>query len=297
MKEIKWFPGHMKKAIEDIEENRIKLADAILYVLDSRAPISCMNPNVKKIVHNKPIIYVFNKIDLADMKKVKAIQKELEDAGNKTVTISASDKNFKPVIKNAIKQILSEKMARNESKNLKATYKILVLGVPNTGKSSLINMMSSSKKAITGNIAGVTKANQWVKIDDELIMLDTPGVLWPKFDETISKNLAYIGCLSDNEFDLSDLGYEVMKIIYENYPENLKARFNIDWLAEENTKSINEEDFNYEDFYADEFLQIYDKLCLKRGYIMRKNEIDYQRAGKCFLDEFRSGKLGGITLD
>ncbi len=297
MKEIKWFPGHMKKAIEDIEENRIKLADAILYVLDSRAPISCMNPNVKKIVHNKPIIYVFNKIDLADMKKVKAIQKELEDAGNKTVTISASDKNYKSVIKNAIKQILSEKMARNESKNLKATYKILVLGVPNTGKSSLINMMSSSKKAITGNIAGVTKANQWVKIDDELIMLDTPGVLWPKFDETISKNLAYIGCLSDNEFDLSDLGYEVMKIIYENYPENLKARFNIDWSAEENTKSINEEDFNYEDFYADEFLQIYDKLCLKRGYIMRKNEIDYQRAGKCFLDEFRSGKLGGITLD
>jgi len=287
MKEIKWFPGHMKKAIEDIEENRIKLADAILYVLDSRAPISCMNPNVKKIVHNKPIIYVFNKIDLADMKKVKAIQKELEDAGNKTVTISASDKNYKSVIKNAIKQILSEKMARNESKNLKATYKILVLGVPNTGKSSLINMMSSSKKAITGNIAGVTKANQWVKIDDELIMLDTPGVLWPKFDETISKNLAYIGCLSDNEFDLSDLGYEVMKIIYVN----------IDWSAEENTKSINEEDFNYEDFYADEFLQIYDKLCLKRGYIMRKNEIDYQRAGKCFLDEFRSGKLGGITLD
>lgn len=297
MKEIKWFPGHMKKAIEDIEENRIKLVDAILYVLDSRAPISCMNPHVKKIVHNKPIIYVFNKIDLADMKKVKVVQKELEDAGNKTVLVSANDKNFKTVIKNAIKQTLSEKIARNQSKNKNATYKILVLGVPNTGKSSLINMMSASKKAVTGNIAGVTKANQWVKIDDELIMLDTPGVLWPKFDETISKNLAYIGCLSDNEFDLSDLGYEVMKIIYEKYPENLKARFDIDLSQINQSKNVNEEDVNYEDFYEDEFLKIYNMLCLKRGYIMRKNEIDYQRAGKCFIDEFRSGKLGGITLD
>lgn len=278
MKDIKWFPGHMKNALEDIEESKIKLADAVLYVLDSRAPISCMNPKVNKIVHNKPIIYVFNKIDLADEKRIREIQRQFEEEGKTTIFISATDKNFAGRLKTAIKQVLGEKINRNQAKNIKATYKLLVLGVPNTGKSSLINMMSSSKKAVTGNIAGVTKHNQWVKIDDELMLLDTPGVLWPKFDEVISRNLAYIGCLSDKEFDLSDLGFELMKHIYELYPEKIEERFGVSEKFEE-------------------FIELYDKLCLKRGYLIRGGEIDYTRAGKSFIDEFRNGKLGGLTLD
>ena len=277
-KNLKWFPGHMKKALEDIEDNKIKLADVILYVLDARAPFSCMNPNVNKIVHNKPIIYVFNKCDLADEKRVAEIQKEFNDSGKKTICVCANKNQFRNEVKNALKNVLSEKLARNREKNVNLTYKVLVLGVPNTGKSTLINMLSGSKKAITGNIAGVTKANTWLKIDDMFMMLDTPGVLWPKFDEGLSVNLAYVGSLSDKEFDMSDLGFELMKIIFEKYPDNLKQKFDVD-------------------FEFEEFIELYDKLCEKRGFIMRGKEIDYTRAGKEFINDFRAGKFGKITLE
>ena len=278
MKDIKWFPGHMKNALSDIEYNRIKIVDAILYVLDSRAPFSCLNPNVNKIVHGKPIIYVFNKIDLADEKRIGEIQKEFKESGKKSIIVSSNNAVFRNDVKNALKDILSEKIARNREKNINITYKVLVLGVPNTGKSTLINMLCGSKKANTGNIAGVTRVNTWLKIDDMFTMLDTPGVLWPKFDEGISRNLAYIGCLSDKEFDMADLGYEIMQIINEKYPENLKQKFDVN--------------FDYE-----EFIELYDRFCIKRGFIMRKNEIDYTRAGKAFIDDFRAGRLGRITIE
>ena len=163
---LKWFPGHMKKALDDIEDNKIKLADVILYVLDSRAPFSCLNPNVNKIVHNKPIIYVFNKFDLADEKRVIEIQKQFSSENKISIIVNATSSGFKQVVKNALKQVLKDKIERNKAKNLRATYKVLVLGVPNTGKSTLINMLSGAKKAKTGNIAGVTKVNNWIKIDE-----------------------------------------------------------------------------------------------------------------------------------
>lgn len=277
-KNLKWFPGHMKKALEDIEDNKIKLADVILYVLDARAPFSCMNPNVNKIVHGKPIIYVFNKCDLADEKRVAEIQKEFETSGKTTIAVSANSNQFRGAVKNALKSVLSEKIARNREKNVNITYKVLILGVPNTGKSTLINMLCGSKKAITGNIAGVTKANTWLKIDDMFMMLDTPGVLWPKFDEGLGVNLAFIGSLSDKEFDMADLGFELMKNIFEHYPDNIKAKFDVDYEFEE-------------------FIELYDRFCEKRGFIMRRAEIDYTRAGKTFIDDFRAGKFGKITLE
>ena len=278
MREIKWFPGHMKSALDDIADNKIKLADAILYVLDSRAPFACLNPNISKITHNKPIVYIFNKIDLADEKRIIEIQKEFTEAGKISIVSSVKDNMSKIEIKEALRKVLSKKIEKNLLKQVRATYKVLVLGVPNTGKSSIINLLSGERKAKTSNIAGVTRANQWIKIDEDFILCDTPGVLWPKFDEIISRNLAYIGCLSDKEFDFADLGYELMEIIYEKYPENLKSKFDVN--------------YNY-----DAFLELYDRFCIKRGYIMRGNEIDYTRAGKSFIDDFRAGKFGGITLE
>jgi len=277
-KNLKWFPGHMKKALEDIEDNKIKLADVILYVLDARAPYSCMNPNVNKIVHGKPIIYVFNKCDLADEKRVAEIQKEFANAGKTTIAVSSNTNQFRGAVKSAIKSVLSEKIERNQAKNINFTYKVLILGVPNTGKSTLINMLCGSRKAVTGNIAGVTKSNTWLKIDDMFMMLDTPGVLWPKFDDGLSRNLAYVGSLSDKEFDMEDLGFELMKIIHEKYPNLLKEKFDVD-------------------FEFEEFIELYDRFCIKRGFIKRGNEIDYERAGKTFITEFRNGKFGRITLE
>lgn len=277
-KNLKWFPGHMKSALEDIEDNKIKLADVILYVLDARAPFSCMNPNVNKIVHNKPIIYVFNKMDLADDRRVAEIQKEFIDSGKTTILVSSNNANFKNSVKSALKSVLKEKIERHKEKQMTATYKVLVLGVPNTGKSTLINMLAGVRKATTGNIAGVTRVNQWIKIDDMFMLLDTPGVLWPKFDDGLSRNLAYVGSLSDKEFDMVDLGFELMQILFEKYPNIIKEKYDVD--------------FDFE-----EFIELYDRICLKRGFIMRGNEIDYERAGKTFITEFRNGKFGKITLE
>lgn len=279
MKNVKWFPGHMKSALDDIEDNKIKIADAILCVLDARAPISCLNPNIGKITHNKPIVYLFNKIDLSDEKRIKEIQKEFADDGKVSIMSSTKESFYKVEIKEALRKVLAQKIQKNLEKGVRATYKILVLGVPNTGKSSIINMLSGERKTKASNIAGVTRANQWVKIDDDFMLCDTPGILWPKFDEVISRNLAYIGCLSDKEFDLSDLGFELMETIYEKYPQNLQAKF------------------SDVDFKFDAFLELYDRFCLKRGFIMRGREIDYARAGKTFIDDFRAGKFGRITLD
>ena len=229
MKELKWFPGHMKSALADIEANKIKLADAILYVLDSRAPFSCINPNIAKITHGKPIVYVFNKIDLADEKRILEIQKEFKNEKKFSIIASAKDINYKFEIKNALRLVLRDKLERNAKKGIKSTYKVLVLGVPNTGKSALINLLSGERKTKASNIAGVTRFNQWIKIDEDFVLCDTPGVLWPKFDEIVSRNLAYIGCLSDKEFDLADLGFELMETIFELYPDNLKEKFDVDF--------------------------------------------------------------------
>ena len=278
MKESKWFPGHMKSAMEDIEETKIKLADCILYVLDARAPFACINPFVDKIVHNKPIIYVLNKCDLADEERTKEIKKQFIENGKTIIETVASSATFRNSVKNAIKSVLSEKMARNKQKGVNAVYKVIILGVPNTGKSTLINMLCGSKKAKTGNIAGVTRGNTWLKIDEMFTMLDTPGILWPRFKEELSHNLAFIGSLSDKEIDMDDMGYELMQVLCEKYPELISNKFGVE-------------------IKFDEFIELYDKLCMKRGFVMRGNEIDYHRAGKTFVDEFRNGKFGRITLD
>jgi ribosome biogenesis GTPase A len=278
MKESKWFPGHMKSAMEDIEETKIKLTDCILYVLDARAPFACINPFVDKIVHNKPIIYVLNKCDLADEERTKEIKKQFIENGKTIIETVASSATFRNSVKNAIKSVLSEKMARNKQKGVNAVYKVIILGVPNTGKSTLINMLCGSKKAKTGNIAGVTRGNTWLKIDEMFTMLDTPGILWPRFKEELSHNLAFIGSLSDKEFDMDDMGYELMQVLCEKYPELISNKFGVE-------------------IKFDEFIELYDKLCMKRGFVMRGNEIDYHRAGKTFVDEFRNGKFGRITLD
>jgi len=279
MKDSKWFPGHMKKALEDIEEKQLKPADLILYVLDSRAPFSCINPLAEKIVHGKKIVYVFNKCDLADEKRTKQVADQFKAEGKSVVLVSANNQKFKKDIKSAIMSAMKDKLENRANKSINYVTKIIVLGVPNTGKSTLINLLCGSNKAKTGNIAGVTRFNTWQKVDDTMAMLDSPGILWPRFDGEATGNLAFIGCLSDKEFDMADMGYELMKKLFEILGNEFFEKFNI--LPKEDV----------------EFIEIYDELCGEKNFKIKGGEIDYARAGKSFVDDFRAGKFGRITLE
>ena len=279
MKDSKWFPGHMKKALEDIEEKQLKPADLILYVIDSRAPFSCINPLAEKIVHGKKIVYVFNKCDLADEKRTKQVADQFKKEGKSVVLVSANNQKFKKDIKSAIMSAMKDKLENRANKSINYVTKIIVLGVPNTGKSTLINLLCGSNKAKTGNIAGVTRFNTWQKVDDTMAMLDSPGILWPRFEGETASNLAFIGCLSDKEFDMADMGYELMKKLFEILGNEFFEKFNIS----------QKEDV--------EFIEIYDELCLKKNFKIKGGEIDYARAGKSFVDDFRAGKFGRITLE
>ena len=279
MKDSKWFPGHMKRALEDIEEKQLKPADLVLYVLDARAPFSCVNPLVSKIVHGKKIVYVFNKCDLADENRTKQIANQFRREGKNVVFVCANNQKFKKDIKNAILVEMKDKLENRANKNVNYILKVIVVGVPNTGKSTLINLLCGINKAKTGNIAGVTRLNSWQKVDDTMMLLDSPGILWPRFEGEMTSNLAFIGCLSDKEFDMADMGYELMKKLSELMDEAFYEKFGVE-------KKIDAE-----------FIEIYDELCAKKNFKIKGGEIDYARAGKSFVDDFRAGKFGRITLE
>ena len=275
---INWFPGHMKKTLEEMQKN-VKLCDCIIYVLDARLPKSSFNPQIDKIVGHKPILYVLNKADLADDAKTKSFIKQFEAEGKHVISLVSSGASAKAKLLTALETLLSEKIAKNAQKQINTLYKVMVIGVPNTGKSSIINAMATKTKAITGNKAGVTKSTQWVRCGTNIALLDTPGTLWPKLEnKDVSLKLAFSGAIKDDVLDIEELGLELIKFLISKEPDKIKARYG-DWNKD------------------DELIEIYDNYCRKRGYILRGGEIDYLRAGKGFLDDFRSGRVGKITLD
>ncbi|MBQ8468861.1 MAG: ribosome biogenesis GTPase YlqF [Clostridia bacterium] len=268
----------MKKTLDEMQKN-IKLCDCLIYVLDARIPESSLNPKIDEIVSHKPILYVLNKSDLANPSKTKAFVQKFEKQGKKVLSITSSASNAKALISTALAELLAEKIEKNKQKNVVKNFKIMVIGVPNTGKSSIINAMASKAKTVTGNKAGVTKSTQWVKVDSNFVLLDTPGTLWPRFDDqNLALKLAYVGSIKDDVLDISELGFELMKYLIINHENLVISR--------------------YGDFDKDaEFIDIYDEFCRRRGFILRGGEIDYLRAGRGFLDDFRTGRIGKITLD
>lgn len=275
---INWFPGHMKKTLEEMQKNA-KLCDALIYVLDARIPISSFNPKIDVIASNKPVLYVLNKADLADDAKTTKFVNLLKSQGKTVISLVSSGANAKNKLLSGLTELLSEKIKKNSLKQINALYKVMVIGVPNTGKSSIINALASKSKTITGNKAGVTKSVQWVKINPSFALLDTPGTLWPKLeDKNVSLRLAFVGSIKDDVLDIEELGLELIKFLIAAEPDKIKARYG-EWNAE------------------DEIIDIYNSFCKKRGYVMRGGEIDYLRAGRGFLDDFRSGRIGKITLD
>jgi len=273
---IQWFPGHMTKAIRGMEKD-IKLVDLVIYVLDARAPFSCVNPEFAKLIGDKPIIYVLNKGDLADDKETNKWVSFFTTENTACIILNSTQSNSAKILTDKIKALLQKKIQKYDSKGISMINRAMVLGVPNSGKSTLINNFCGKYKAITGDKPGVTKGTQWLRIGD-IELLDTPGTLWPSFENTdVARNLAYIGSIRDEVLDISELALDFIAKIRERYPQSLVKRYNISLDGEP--------------------VEVLEKICNSRKFVIRGGEVDWERGSRALLDDFRKGRLGRITLD
>ena len=281
MKNIQWFPGHMAKTRRLIKAN-LSLVDAVVEVLDARTPLSSSNPEMESLTAGKPRIVLLNKSDLADDR---ATQLWINYYGKKGITAIPVDcksgkglKNFLPTIKNKVLSQLMEKRAAHGMTG--AAIRLMIVGIPNAGKSSFINKMAGSKRAKVEDRPGGTRSKQWVKIENGVELLDMPGVLWPKFeDQSAAIRLAFTGAISDSILDIETLAMKLLSYLAENYPASLKERYKIDVQPEASG------------------LELLETVGRKRGMMISGGEINTERAAITVLDEFRSGKLGRITLE
>ncbi|MCI7144996.1 MAG: ribosome biogenesis GTPase YlqF [Clostridiales bacterium] len=276
MNNINWYPGHMKKTRELIRDN-FKMVDAVVEVIDARIPRSSRNPIIDELVNRKPRVVVLNKSDLADEEGNRAWAEHLRAASENVRAISMNSmrgEGLKPLLS------LLEKMAAERTGNAAMKpYRLMIVGVPNVGKSSLINRMTGHKSAKTGDRPGVTRGKQWLTLPGGMQLLDTPGILWPKFeDPKTGEYLAYCGSIKDEILDVPTLAMNLTGLLTERYPELLKARFKLEETGETPLETM-------------------EMMALARGCILPGKRIDYERIGRLILDEFRGGKIGRITLE
>ena len=279
MQNIQWFPGHMAKAERNIK-SQLPLVDAVVEIIDSRIPVSSRNPDLSKIIENKPRIIVLNKCDMADEKETKKWVEFYESQGITALTVDCKTgkgiKSFAP----AVKKVLDGKLESYRQKGMVGkTLRVMVVGIPNVGKSTFINRISGGTKAKVENRPGVTKGNQWYSIDKELDLLDTPGVLWPKFeDKLVGEHLAFIGSVKSEVIDIELLGLRICEFLAENYPEMIEERYKL----------------------SPDGLDGYSLMCeigKKRGFVIRGGETDEERTAKMIADEFKNGIIGRITIE
>lgn len=276
---INWFPGHMTKALRQMEKE-LQNVDIILYCLDARAPLSCLNPKLSKLAQNKKIIYVITKVDFVDLKDLEGVKSKLKDKNSYVIMLNATESNSGKKIFSIARDLMKEKIASKSDKGINYSLKAMVVGVPNVGKSTLINNLCKSAKTVTGNRPGVTKGKQWVATKEGLILLDTPGTLWPSFDDDkVARNLAYIGSIRDEVLDLANIAFSFILDMSKKYKHLIENRYNI----------------KIED--GEETLVTFEKICVSRGAILKRDELDYDRCAKLILDDFRKGRLGKIFLD
>ena len=277
---IQWFPGHMTKTMRLIEEN-IKAVDIVIEILDARIPKSSKNPQIDSLIGSKKRLIVLNKSDIADKNETQKWIKYFEKSGICAMAISSvNSKNLNSVLEKC-RNILSDKInAQKERGIVNRSVKIMVVGVPNVGKSSFINRIANKKSAKTGDRPGVTRGKQWIRLSNGFELLDTPGILWPKFeDKQVGMRLAFTGAVKDEIMDVEELAVHLLEFLKENYPSSLTDRYKMT-------------DFDGLDGYG--LLQMLGK---KRGFVVSGGEIDTLRAANVLLDEFRGAVLGKITLD
>ncbi|MBR4097178.1 MAG: ribosome biogenesis GTPase YlqF [Oscillospiraceae bacterium] len=274
--DIQWFPGHMTKTRRMIEEN-LKLVDAVVEIVDSRIPESSRNPLLTELCGNKPRIIMLNKCDYSDDEVTKLWREHYEKQGYTVLVCDCRSgkgiNRFLPVLKSKLSELLERRKAKGM---IGKALRIMVVGIPNVGKSSFINRMANSKKVKVEDRPGVTRGKQWVSIDKEVELLDMPGILWPKFDDKqVAVKLAFTGAIKDDVMDIESLAEELGTYLKENYPERLKERYKLDSL----------------DGYITEL------IARKRGMMISGGEPDTERAAITLLDEYRGGKIGKITLE
>ena len=292
IKNINWYPGHMKKTRELIQEN-LKMVDLVIEVIDSRIPRSSRNPIIDELIQTKKRIIILNKSDLSDDRANNAWADHFRSQGNLVLKMNA---NRGEGVKELFKMLEKLQDEKNRDKALKKPLRMMIVGVPNVGKSSLINRMTGRKSAKTGDKPGVTKGKQWLSVDNGMQLLDTPGILWPKFeDPEVGLNLAFCGSIKDEIMDLSELALELIKVLMREYPELLISRYKLDEILKDGDYS---ETFEREiDGEQEAALANMEAIAKKRGFILSGKRIDYERTAKTVLDEFRSAAIGKITLE
>ncbi len=277
---IQWYPGHMTKTRRMMEENQ-KLIDIVVELLDARIPLSSRNPAIDEIFPNKPRLVVLNKSDIADERITKEWEKYFLNKGFSVRSISSTQGKPLNDIFTSCKEILKEKIEHDKQRGLvNRPIKMMVVGIPNVGKSSFINKLSGKKSAVTGDRPGVTKGKQWIRLTNSFELLDTPGILWPKFEDvSVGEKLAFTGAIKDEIMDLEEVASRLLEILKIRYSQNLTDRYKMT---------------DFQDMTGYEMLEL---LGRKRGFVVSGGEIDTLRASKILLDEFRGAKLGRISLE
>lgn len=276
---INWYPGHMKKTKELIQEN-LKLVDAVVEVLDSRIPISSKNPQIDDLVGGKPRIVALNKFDLSDPRKLEEWIRYYKSLNIIAIPVNSITGEGLDRLIHEIKLSAKAKQQKlaDKGRNLGAV-RVMIVGIPNVGKSSLINKLVGKKSAKTGNKPGVTKGKQWIRIRKDLELFDTPGILWPKIDDLqVGLNLAYTGAIKDEILNIEEIALNLVGVLNETYPDLLKVRYKLEELF-------------------DDKLELMEFIAKKRGCIRVGNEIDYCKVANLILDEFRKGVIGQISLE
>ena len=279
LQSIQWFPGHMAKTKRKIKEI-LPLIDAVAEVVDARIPISSRNPDLNEIIGAKPHIILLNKCDMADTKVTGEWIRYYKSQGITAIGIDCRSGKGLSTFKNTVKTVLADRLEYYREKGMAGKpLRVMVAGIPNVGKSSFINRIAGNNKAKVENRPGVTRGNQWFTIDKQLELLDTPGVLWPKFeDKTVGEHLAFTGAVKDRVFDTELLSVRLMEILGENYPDLLEARYG----------KLNFSDGSY---------GLLCQIGKKRGMMIRGGEIDTERVSNMILEEYRNCKIGNISLE
>lgn len=276
---INWFPGHMNKTLKQMQ-NDSRLCDCFIYVVDARCPKSCINPEFIKVIKNKPIIFVLNKADLVEKTDIINFSNYFKQLGHECINLNATISGNAKVIINVIKKVFEARLKQNQANQVNFITRAMVLGVPNSGKSTIVNNLCKKARAVTGNKAGVTRSKQWIKVDGNIEFMDTPGVLLPNFDnDDYAYNLAFVGSVKDEVLNIIDIACKLIEKLNLINNDIIQSKYSVEY--NENTLSID----------------ILNSIGKKRGCMIKGGEVDLERASKIILTDFRSGKLGRICLE